>query len=107
CSRLSLSASRPEPAGDAGRLRAPVGTWPIRSTVHAPAGAFQLNVPSGRMLAVRSTTSDVATDFAAATMGVGTVSYSKMNPLTVFSSQRFTRAAVVMTASVTWYSLGT
>ena len=44
-SLLSLSHSRPRPVTGAGAFTAPVEVWPIRSTVHLPAGASQFKRP--------------------------------------------------------------
>ena len=47
--RLSLSHSKPAPAGAAGELTAPVDVWPKRTTVHFPGGTSQASRPSMEM----------------------------------------------------------
>ena len=103
---LNLSTSYPVASGIAGLFFAPVKEYPKRMMVQSPAGAVQVKLPSGFMLALRSMTSLVFMTSDEGTWGVVSSSKVNMGPKLALSSQRLILATVLKMASDTSKEVG-
>ncbi len=79
----------------------------MRRTIHWPSAGVQSSVPSGRIFAVRSTTSLLRTASSGATAGVGRSESTPNVAKAAFSSKRCTRAPEWRTSSATAWPGGT